>query len=90
MSVGQKSIIMLQLTLKQQGFELHGCSEECTQHCVIPGWLNPRILQSVYGGTAFEEGQLSAARGFPTTCRGLAPLSLAHTCPMVVKVTWVF
>ena len=81
---------MLQLTLKQQGFEMHGCAGEGTQHCVIPGCLNPRILQSVYRGTAFEEGQLSASSGFPTMCRGLAPLSLAQTRPTVVKVTWVF
>ena len=89
MSIGQKSITMLQLTLQQHGFELHGCTGESTRHCVIPGWLNPRILESVDGGTADEEGQLSAACGFPTPCRGLEPLSLAHTRPMVVKVNYV-
>ena len=78
------SVTMLQLTLQQHGPKLYGCTGESTPHSVIPSWLNP----SVYG-TAYEEEQLSAASGFPTPCRGLEPLSLAHTRPIVVKVNYV-
>lgn len=87
MSIGPKSITTLQF-FSDTGLNCVGAQGEA-HGTVIPGWLNPRILKSVFGETADEEGQLSAARGFPTPCRGLEPLSLAHTRPMVVKINCV-
>lgn len=87
MSIGPKSITTLQF-FSDTGLNCVGAQGEA-HGTVIPGRLNPRILNSVFGETADEEGQLSAARGFPTPCRGLEPLSLAHTRPMVVKINCV-